>query len=533
MPEREKKMKIKTLIMVALATSMTLVPVLNGQAQVLVDYESAAQRDEILQEAEWRLAFRPSVMVLQQSVQQILETGSPEPDKAAASTILIERSQKVEEPEARKFLWQARAILNEKPWTESEATLGSLSLTTPKPVWTGNEDVLELSALYPVTALDGGRYSLDLFEAQSTSSATPALGRKIRHLADGKFGTELPALLPMDLTGVADGSYVVIANLKVGPDAAAEGDVALPVYLLRDLDARYASVKKELATIDGHEDAKATAEYPYALAEAMNAGNREVITFDFPASLSRSEQIIADIKAGNDPVYRAMGLQHRAYRFSETGELLPYQVYVPRTWAPGKNLPLVVALHGANMDETNMLGRADGQMQALAEEHGFIVVAPLGYRINSAYGSERSFSGALTKDYSRLKRSERDVLELTARIRSEYETDPALQYLLGNSMGGGGTWWIGGQHPEMWAAIAPVAYGGVIPEDACGLRHVPILVVVGDQDTLMLDRVRDSVATLKKQDVGVAYIEVIGGTHKTAFDIALSQIFDFFQQHRR
>ncbi|WP_291197594.1 alpha/beta hydrolase-fold protein [Hyphomonas sp.] len=526
-------MKSKILAMIVLATSTVLGSNLNCQAQVLVDYESAAKRDEILQEAEWRLTFRPSIMVLQQSVQQILEAGSPDPDQAAASSELLEQSQKVEEPEARKLLWQARAILTGAPWTEAEAALGSLSLTTPKPVWTGNGDVLELSALYPVTALQGGIYSLDLFEAQSTSSATPTLGRKIRHLADGRFGKELPALLPIDLTGVADGSYVVMANLKVGSKTAAEGNVALPVYLLRDLDARYASVKKELATVDGHEDAKATAEYPYALAEAMNAGKREVITFDFPASLSRSKQIIADIKAGNDPVYRTLGLQHRAYRFSETGELLPYQIYVPSSWAPGKKLPLVVALHGANMDETNMLGRSGGQMQTLAEEHGFIVVAPLGYRINSAYGSERSFSGALTKDYARLKRSERDVLELTGRIRDEYETDPALQYLLGNSMGGGGTWWIGGQHPEMWAAIAPVAYGGVIPEDACGLKHVPILVVVGDQDTLMLDRVRDSVATLKKEDVGVAYIEVIGGTHKSAFDIALSQIFDFFQQHRR
>ena len=526
-------MNMKPLFIAALATFTALVPVLNGQAQVLVNYESAAKREEILQEAEWRLTFRPSVMVLQQSVQQIQEAGSYETHQIAASAGLLEQSQNAEEPEARKLVWQARAVLKCVPWTEDEATLGSLSLASPKQVWTGTGDVLQLSALYPVSAPEGGTYSLDLFEAHSTGSATPSLGRKIRHLADGKFGSELPALLPIDLTGVADGSYVVMANLKIGHAAAAEGNVALPVYLLRDLEARYANLKREFAKIDGHEDAKDTAEYPYALAEAMNAGKREVITFDFPAALSRSESIVSEIKAGNDPVYRKVGLQQRAYRFSETGELLPYQIYVPRSWTPGSKLPLVVALHGANMDETNMLGRSNGQMQALAERHGFIVAAPLGYRINSAYGSERGFSGALTKDNLRLKRSERDVLELTARIRAEYETDPGRQYLLGNSMGGGGTWWLGGQHPEMWTAIAPVAYGGVIPEDARGLKRVPILVVVGDQDTLMVDRVRASVETLKKEKVGVAYIEVIGGTHKSAFDIALSQIFDFFQLHRR
>lgn len=527
-------MNIKILTVAALAASSTAFPFLSCRAQVLVDYESAAKRDEILQGAEWRLTFRPSIMVLQQSVQQILETGSAEPGQAATAAQLMEQSRDAPEPEARKLLWEARAALTGAQWTEAEAALGAMSLTSPTPVWTGTGDVLQLAELYPIAELEGGTYSLDLYEAQSESSATPTLGAKIRHLAHGKIGKGLPAKLPIDMSGVADGSYVVMANLKIGSKATAEGNVALPVYLLRDLAPRYAAVKEDLASIDGHEDAKSTAEYPYALAEAMNAGTREVITFDFPAALARSEQIIADLKAGNDPVYRTLGLQDRAYRFSETGELLPYQVYVPSSWAPGKNLPLVVALHGANMDETNMLGRAEGQMQALAEEHGFIVVAPLGYRINSAYGSERGFSGSiLANDYPRLKRSERDVLELTARVRKEYETDPALQYLLGNSMGGGGTWWIGGQHPEMWAAIAPVAYGGVIAEDACGLRHVPIMLVVGDQDTLMLDRVRDSVATLKSEGVGVAYVEVIGGTHKSGFDIALPQIFDFFEQHRR
>ena len=35
------------------------------------------------------------------------------------------------------------------------------------------------------------------------------------------------------------------------------------------------------------------------------------------------------VQAGRDPVRQAKGLQNRAYRFAETGELIPYQVYVP------------------------------------------------------------------------------------------------------------------------------------------------------------------------------------------------------------
>jgi predicted esterase len=99
-------------------------------------------------------------------------------------------------------------------------------------------------------------------------------------------------------------------------------------------------------------------------------------------------------------------------------------------------------------------------------------------------------------------------------------------------MGGGGSWWIGGRHPELWAAIAPAAYGGVLPEDAPGLSHTPIMAVVGDHDELgMLARVKESVATLEKAGVRVDYVEVPGGTHASAYEIALPRVFDFFSQH--
>jgi poly(3-hydroxybutyrate) depolymerase len=228
-------------------------------------------------------------------------------------------------------------------------------------------------------------------------------------------------------------------------------------------------------------------------------------------------------------------LQNRAYRFAPTGELIPYQVYVPSAWTPDKQWPLVVALHGANLDETNMLGRDGGRMQKLAEQHGFIVVAPLGYRLNSAYGSERGMSRAIVGDQAeRRRRSEADVLAVVQLVDREYNVDPKRRYLTGNSMGGGGTWWIGGRHPELWAALAPGAYGGVLPEDVPALSRVPILAVVGDHDEVgMLPRVRDSVAVLRAGGVEPQYIEVAGGTHASAFETTLPDIFKFFENHAK
>jgi hypothetical protein len=101
-------------------------------------------------------------------------------------------------------------------------------------------------------------------------------------------------------------------------------------------------------------------------------------------------------------------------------------------------------------------------------------------------------------------------------------------------MGGGGTFWLGGQHPALWAGIAPVAFGGVTSEDTAGLAQVPMHVVCGDRDELgMLARVQDSLAVLRSAGIVPEYIEVPGGTHTGAFDTALPGIFAFFAKHAR
>jgi len=315
--------------------------------------------------------------------------------------------------------------------------------------------------------------------------------------------------------------------------------LAQSLYLIRDLPARHARLESRLQRIEGHEAAKWTAEYPFALAEALEKGTRQIISYDFPQAMARSEHIAAALAVGSDEVWQSKGLQARAHPMQGTGELIPYQVYVPGNWSSSRKWPLVVALHGANLDETNMLGRAGGQMQALAERSGFIVAAPLGYQLNSWYGSERMVEGgSRLKETPEARRrrqlSEQDVLEVMALVEKEYGVDPGRRYLTGNSMGGGGTWWIGGHYPKTFAAIAPAAFGGVLPEDVPGLAQVPILTVVGDHDEVgMLPRVRAAVATLQAGGVQPQYIEVAGGTHASAYDSALPRIFEFFQQHSR
>ncbi|MCI3131087.1 alpha/beta hydrolase-fold protein [Phenylobacterium aquaticum] len=500
----------------------------------LVDYETSAKAAQVQQAAAWRLAFRPPMSVLAQTVSQLRAAPGVSPEVAAQVDALSRQAEGEKPPEARRTVWRAVALLTGQAWTPGQELLGALALRSPAPVWTGKGDPLTFEAAYPVpAAARGATYVIDLYSSEPTTSATPKLGARIRTVATGRLGAQPPKSIPISLKDAPDGAYLLVATISAGPNTT--GRLVQPIYLVRDLDRRATALKADLASISGHEPAKAIAEYPFALAKALNAGAREIVSYDFPAAISRSQKIVADLKAGRDDVWQAKGLQNRAYRFAETGELVPYQVFAPSAWTPDRKWPLVVALHGANLDETNMLGRNDAQMQKLADRHGFVVVAPLGYRLNSAYGSQRGFSRAIAGDQDERKhRSELDVLRVTELVEAEYNIDPHRRYLTGNSMGGGGTWWIGGQHPELWAALAPGAYGGVLPEDAPGLAKTPIFAVVGDRDELgMLDRVRASLATLRAAGVSPIYLEVSGGTHSSAYDRALPEIFNFFENHAK
>ena len=494
----------------------------------LVDYEPAARATPVQQDAAWRLAFRPGMQVLQQTVGQLRAAAPPAVQQQVDA--LVAEAAKQPEPEARRTLWRAVSLMSGQAWTPGQELIGALALRTPSQIWTGANDMLTVETLYPAAGGGQATYALELFASQPTTSATPKKGALVRPVTQGVLDGRYPAQVKASLGGLPDGAYLLLAKVTAG---AASTEIVQQVYLLRDLDARYAALKRELAAVPGHEEAKALAEYPYALAQAMKAGRREIVSYDFPAAMKRSADLLAALKAGRDPVRQAKGLQNRAYRFAETGELIPFQVYVPSTWTPAKRWPLVVALHGANLDETNMLGRDGGRMQKLAEQHGFVVVTPLGYRLNSAYGSQRGFSRALAADPERVKRSEQDVLQVADLVEKEFNVDPRRRYLTGNSMGGGGTWWIGGRYPDRWAAIAPGAYGGVLPEDTPALSKLPIRFIVGEKDDLMLDSVRKTLATLKAGGVNPEYVEVPGGTHPSAFEIELPAIFDFFEKHAK
>jgi predicted peptidase len=120
-------------------------------------------------------------------------------------------------------------------------------------------------------------------------------------------------------------------------------------------------------------------------------------------------------------------------------------------------------------------------------------------------------------------------------VRKELNIDEKRIYLLGHSMGGGGTWHLGIKYPDVWAALAPIApaiYRS--PDELEKIKHMPVIVVQGARDFLVrAERTRRWVEKMKELRMDYTYIEDPDGGHVTvAFD-NLPKIFDFFNQHRK
>lgn len=380
------------------------------------------------------------------------------------------------------------------------------------------------------------------------AGATIAL--RLSTFADGKMVRDLgrhmlsngdlvarPQRFAVDLSGPAPGAYRLEGTIEA--DGHTIGEIRAPVSLVANLAREHAEIETALAAIAGHDDAKATIRYPYSLARELFAGTREVRSYDFTAGIERSRHLLAELQAGRDPVVRAKGNIRRAYYMAEAGTIVPFRLYVPTSWDGKAKLPLMVFLHGANLDDDDSMERANGLLPRLAEENGVILLAPLGYRMNSMYGAPvpgqfvSSSSPIAGIDAQRAALSEKDVLNLTDLIAAEYDVDRRRIYLSGNSMGGMGTWHLAQKYPERWAAVAPAAAGATDPDyDFTRLRGLPIMPVAGEHDFLR-PMVEGTVAKAKAAGLKPHYMMVPGGDHGTGVEIAMPAIMDFFLKSRR
>lgn len=233
-------------------------------------------------------------------------------------------------------------------------------------------------------------------------------------------------------------------------------------------------------------------------------------------------------------------IQERTYHFDEAGIDMQYALYVPTTYDASTPSPLIVLLHGLGSSSMGVIRYAG--LTDLAEERGYIVVAPMGYNSRGWYGSRgtgRSSSrGDAASDPDNLgELSEEDVLNVLHITLDEFNIDPDEVFLAGHSMGGGGTWYIGTKYPELWAGLAPVAPAiYTSPDVLSAITDIPVIVIQGDEDNLVnVEVTRTWVAKLGELGISHRYVEIPGGDHSQIIARTpenVKHIFDFFDDIR-
>lgn len=205
---------------------------------------------------------------------------------------------------------------------------------------------------------------------------------------------------------------------------------------------------------------------------------------------------------------------------------------------------LFLSVHGAGVE-------AMGQARAYrSKDWGTLVAA-----------TNRRPRGFNWEDWGRL-----DALEVLSLAKARFHPDPQLIYLTGHSMGGHGTWFLGGTYPDKWAAIGACSgyptlkdYGshdGVVPDSgqtaieqmlirasdqsdmiklATNYKPMGVYILHGDSDKVVpVKYARQMRKVLGDFQSDLVYHEVPGAEHWYGNQsVDWKPLFDFFQWHSR
>jgi pimeloyl-ACP methyl ester carboxylesterase len=423
--------------------------------------------------------------------------------------------------QAQRAHAQAAVRLRHAEWTPPvefassiEARADHVLLEAGKPV------VFSLAPLFGVTHPAESKLLLSIF-------LTPG----DRQLLSGTAlePARLPFAVRIVVPDVAPGTYEIEARLAPA-DATVPQIVhdlflkTIPVHIetlspaVAVLRARLAKVA---ALVPPNDAALATAEYVlrfYERADRGEEGVRRFGRYPFQEQFASANSILDDLEAGQNPFAAKRGDFRRAYRSPVDQTLQPYRVFVPDAYSGSGEFPLVVALHGSGGDENDFFDSyQEAPLKPEAQHLGFLVVCPRGRGPNTGY------RGA----------AERDVFDVIAEVRRLYRIDPRRIYLMGHSMGAYATWRLAAQHPDLFAALGPIAGGGD-PADMIKLRRVPQYVVHGAlDDTVPVARSRAMVEAARQAGAPVVYVEL---PHAGHYEAALGQfrpMLEFFAKQAR
>jgi predicted esterase len=150
--------------------------------------------------------------------------------------------------------------------------------------------------------------------------------------------------------------------------------------------------------------------------------------------------------------------------------------------------------HGRAIPEVTLVREQRGAAQALD-----------GRRLEGAIAGRALYDGRL------------DAAAALKLIRDKYNIDNDRIFLMGHSMGGLGTYYLGGKYNNIWAGLAPISGLGGIADATAAERYkaIPMLLIHGEKDSIIPPSVsRRSVMFLQAMGAPHVYMEFPGMDHE-------------------
>jgi predicted esterase len=448
--------------------------------------------------------------------------------------------QKGDIPAVIEAISQGIWLLESQKWDDAARFMSSLTVETDRLVLDGSQPLgVSLDRMYPVDESKSFPQGVKVtFLAVPGSSAKPSTSAGSEVVIARDMGVSQASTTAARRLPLLNGPYYVVAVIQAGSAGSTQegilgggkqlARIQTPVYAISDFTDRVTRLSEMVMAIKSSSDPKmrpvaaqiSTPEFQLGRLAGLTRSNGSP-GLNPIAELEHLEIVLPAMATGANPLASERGEVERAYSTAD-GQLIPYRVYVPSTYDGSRAMPLVVALHGALGDEKSYFsGIYDpAVIKGEAERRGYIVATPT-WLGRFPYGAP----------------AEEDVLRVISEVRSNYKIDSSRIYLTGHSLGGFGAWQIAFDHPEIFAALAPVSGGSpvrldVLPPLLARIKNIPALVVHGAKDGIVPPaRSKEMVEAARKAGVQISYTEVPGADHLTVVGSTFPAVLEFFDKH--
>ena len=206
--------------------------------------------------------------------------------------------------------------------------------------------------------------------------------------------------------------------------------------------------------------------------------------------------------------------------FTYQGKTISYLLTLPAAYFRDQTAwPMVLFLHGSSLRGNDLdLVKRYGPPLVVSTQADFpmIVLAP------------QCPEGEAWADTEGLAALVGDVIK-------KYRIDPDRVYLTGMSLGGSGVWLLASQHPEYFAAMAPVAACRTVSkEGAKRLKSMPIWAIHGEKDTVCpIQPSKETLQTLQSLGNSPRFTILPDKGHTITEVFKNRELYDWFLTHKR